>query len=246
MQTGPNMGLVTWDLLEDFFNHAQLKANFDTIDGHNHTTGRGVQIPAGGLAPNSVTTSTLAPGAITDSSISTGSITDSRLASPPSGAYRILTSSSFLTPQGLSSGNFLLGPQYAFATGNRSSTGDFGPSVAVAQISPTALNIPNKTAKIRVTGVVGSSAVTSSTTLTFGAFSLPSLGGTGSNISFTLSTISALNSTVSNPTPSAWTQFVSGDVTLPTVDTYLGLFMLSSASLTGVLSIHSRLELHYV
>lgn len=50
----PNMGLVKWDSINDSFSHEQLAANFQTIDEHNHTAGKGVQIPYGGLAEQSV------------------------------------------------------------------------------------------------------------------------------------------------------------------------------------------------
>ena len=50
----PNMGLVKWDSINDYFSHEQLAANFQSLDEHNHTAGKGKQIPAGGLAENSV------------------------------------------------------------------------------------------------------------------------------------------------------------------------------------------------
>src|SRR5215831_9762696 len=53
MSTTPNMSLVlptdhgsadTWDLI--------LDAVFSTIDAHDHTTGKGVKVPSGGLNIN--------------------------------------------------------------------------------------------------------------------------------------------------------------------------------------------------
>lgn len=50
----PNMGLVKWDSLNDAFSHEQLAANFQALDAHDHTPGKGVPIPYGGLAEQSV------------------------------------------------------------------------------------------------------------------------------------------------------------------------------------------------
>lgn len=50
----PNMGLFKWDSINDFFSHEQLAANFQALDEHDHTTGKGEQIPYGGLAEQSV------------------------------------------------------------------------------------------------------------------------------------------------------------------------------------------------
>lgn len=55
----PNMGLVKWDSINDYFSHVQLAANMEALDSHNHTAGKGVQIPYGGLAEQSVSFSNL-------------------------------------------------------------------------------------------------------------------------------------------------------------------------------------------
>jgi len=50
----PNMGLATWNLLLDPYNFTQLATNWLRLDQHDHTGGRGVQIPMGGIAPGAV------------------------------------------------------------------------------------------------------------------------------------------------------------------------------------------------
>lgn len=50
----PNMGLVKWESLNDNFSHEQLAANWQLMDEHDHTSGKGKQIPFGGLAEGSV------------------------------------------------------------------------------------------------------------------------------------------------------------------------------------------------
>ena len=58
------MGLYTWDQLGDSYNYAQLAQNFQTLDFHDHSAGRGTQIPAGGLAPGAVLSSNIAANQI--------------------------------------------------------------------------------------------------------------------------------------------------------------------------------------
>lgn len=92
-----NMGLVKWDSSSDLFSHVQLAANFQSIDDHDHTTGKGLRIPAGGLASLSVATGTLQDGSVTgakladgsvgtvkiaDANVTTGKIADANVTSP--------------------------------------------------------------------------------------------------------------------------------------------------------------------
>jgi hypothetical protein len=58
--TSTNMSLRIWNLLNDPFDHAQLATNWDKVDQHDHTSGRGVQIPTAGLADGSVSITKLA------------------------------------------------------------------------------------------------------------------------------------------------------------------------------------------
>jgi hypothetical protein len=54
------MSLFSWDLAEDDYNHAQLSANWQNIDFHDHSPGRGVQISGSGIAPGSIASAHLA------------------------------------------------------------------------------------------------------------------------------------------------------------------------------------------
>jgi hypothetical protein len=69
MLTTTNMSLKVWNTLADTFSHTDLQANWNAVDAHDHTTGKGLQIPAGGLAANAVTTAALANGAVTATKI---------------------------------------------------------------------------------------------------------------------------------------------------------------------------------
>lgn len=51
------MSLETWPDVDDYFDHAVLADNFATIDGHDHTVGKGVQVPTGGIVDGAITPS---------------------------------------------------------------------------------------------------------------------------------------------------------------------------------------------
>lgn len=64
MVTSANMGLTVWDSLNDRFNHDELADNFTAIDEHDHSTGKGVQVPTGGIANSAVTEPKLGAAAV--------------------------------------------------------------------------------------------------------------------------------------------------------------------------------------
>lgn len=76
----PNMSLVRWDSLSDNYSHTELASNFQAIDDHDHTAGKGKLIPAGGLASLAVTSANLQDGIFTSSKIADGSVTTAKIA----------------------------------------------------------------------------------------------------------------------------------------------------------------------
>lgn len=77
----PNMGLTAWDLGTDPYDHSQLASNFSQIDLHNHTSGKGLQIPTDGIQNSAVTSVKIAGNAVLPTThIPTDSIPQSRLA----------------------------------------------------------------------------------------------------------------------------------------------------------------------
>lgn len=63
------MSLVTWDNIEDAYDFEQLAGNWQKLDFHDHSPGRGVPIASGGLALGSVTSNAIASGAVTASKV---------------------------------------------------------------------------------------------------------------------------------------------------------------------------------
>lgn len=89
--SAPNMGLRRWDVGTDKFNYAELAENFTKLDGHDHTSGKGRQIPTGGIADSAVTTLKLNDEAVTAQKIANNTITSAKLA-PGVGQPPLVTS----------------------------------------------------------------------------------------------------------------------------------------------------------
>lgn len=68
------MGLRVWDQLADPYDHSQLAANWYKVDLHDHTPGRGVQIPAEGIADGAITGTKIGSSAVTSSNIVNGTL----------------------------------------------------------------------------------------------------------------------------------------------------------------------------
>lgn len=75
-----NMTLAIWDQPTDHFDYINLYQNFTKIDAHDHTTGKGAQIPEGGIANGAVTQGKLASGAVGASQIQSNAISSSKIA----------------------------------------------------------------------------------------------------------------------------------------------------------------------
>ena len=78
MITAPYMGLAVWNSVTDTWNHEQLADNFRKLDEHDHASGKGVQIPTGGIKDGAITKSKLAPDTlvIEDGTIDTRHLRD--------------------------------------------------------------------------------------------------------------------------------------------------------------------------
>lgn len=74
-----NMSLTCWTDLGDFFSNTELANNFTAIDEHDHTSGKGVQIPAGGIGPAAVTATAIASNAVTTAKIADDAVTSDKL-----------------------------------------------------------------------------------------------------------------------------------------------------------------------
>lgn len=83
--TTTNMSLQSWDQVGDIYDHAQLAGNWSKVDQHDHTSGKGKQVPTGGIEDGAVTavklastplinTAQLVDGSVTSAKINDGTI----------------------------------------------------------------------------------------------------------------------------------------------------------------------------
>lgn len=79
--TTPNMSLIKWTEGSDPYDHTQLAGNFQRIDEHDHTSGKGVRLSGSSLVNESIGTAQLANGSVTDIKIASATITADKLAS---------------------------------------------------------------------------------------------------------------------------------------------------------------------
>lgn len=62
--SSPNMSLLIWNQGTDQYDHAQLANNWAKVDEHDHTSGKGIQIPTGGIADGAITSPKIASGVL--------------------------------------------------------------------------------------------------------------------------------------------------------------------------------------
>jgi hypothetical protein len=77
--TTTNMGLKAWDLGTDPYSHSDLAGNFAAIDVHDHTSGKGKQIPTGGIADSAITSAKIADGTIVTADLANNSVTSAKI-----------------------------------------------------------------------------------------------------------------------------------------------------------------------
>jgi hypothetical protein len=77
--TTPSMGLKRWDQPNDIFSYVELSDNLALLDAHDHSAGKGVQIPTAGIVNNAIDATKLADNAVTATKIPVASITGDRL-----------------------------------------------------------------------------------------------------------------------------------------------------------------------
>jgi hypothetical protein len=74
--TTTNMGLVKWSELTDPYDHSQLSGNFQRIDEHDHTSGKGARLKGSSLEDESIGTLQIANLSVTDAKLAGGITTD--------------------------------------------------------------------------------------------------------------------------------------------------------------------------
>lgn len=78
--TTPKMGLIKWSEGSDPYDHTQLATNFQKIDEHDHTTGKGTRLVGASLEAEAIDTEQLADSSVTNAKLA-GGITADKLSS---------------------------------------------------------------------------------------------------------------------------------------------------------------------
>lgn len=233
--TTPNMSLTKWDDLNDYFSHAQLAANFQAIDEHDHTSGRGAQIPAGGLAPLSVSAANLQEGVFTVEKIADGSITndkiadatiaagkiavgaaipDSKLASPNNASWVDVWEKAVIFTDAHTTGTYLLtdGTPLLAATN--------GSAAAVKYLDPadrTAGSLTNQY-RVRIT-LLANATAPGTITYTGALYPISAVAGAADSVTVTAGA-AAHTAAITNPTASTRHNNVSATATADTAGYY--------------------------
>lgn len=70
--TTANMGLVKWTELSDPYDHTQLSGNFQKIDEHDHTVGKGKRLSGAALESEAINTAQLKDKSVTNAKLAGG------------------------------------------------------------------------------------------------------------------------------------------------------------------------------
>lgn len=227
-----NMGLTKWDSLNDSFSHAQLAANFQALDEHDHTESKGVQIPAGGIAPlavgpgnlqdgtfttekiadDAVTSAKLADGAVTAAHIASGAaIPDSKLASANNDVYRLVHKANARGVDLATGTTYILGVGafVASATNTASPIDSF-------YFDNADYDTNSLTPMLRLRAQLFTNATAPTSTFTVGLYPVDSVVGNADNQNFTVGTVVS-GSTVAfaAPTLSTRNQSVTANFAIP-------------------------------
>jgi hypothetical protein len=239
-----NMGLRSWDSAVDLFAYTELANNWSLVDLHDHSSGKGVQIPTAGIANLAVTGPKLAAGAISDATkIVDGSVSDAKLASSSLGAYKTLamaTAATFFPTSG---------DYYHVGTGSlkRAGAGLDASGAHIIPIRAADLVVPGKSTVLRLRVNWATNAVAPTVGFTSGIWPIATSGGTSGNTDFT--TGSRLgDATLAAPSASSFGTITGTDFALPTDGNYLfgARFLGGTMATNSVYTITTFLQYRYV
>lgn len=168
--TSAKMGLRIWNLLTDLYDHSQLADNWAKVDYHDHSPGKGVQIPTEGFADASVTTAKLA--ATVD----------------PTGAYT--SAKPIFRTTSTISGTAAAGTYGMRMDGGSTSPLPLPASAYVVYLDPAQWTASGRTVRYQLRGHIITNAVAPTSTYAWALYPVATWGGTSGNYP-TVATIGA-------------------------------------------------------
>lgn len=272
--TSVNMGLTKWPELTDGFSHLELADNFEKLDVHDHSTGKGKTIPYGGLDALSVgdvqlrsdsvtaskildsavttskildlnvTTGKLADLAVTTGKIAASAVSEAKLASPMAGVYRAVHQNSAVFAAGATVNTYGFAGPGTFIATATNTT----VALSTIRIVSTDFAVTGLSTKLRVWGII-MTAVAPTSTFTLGLHPVTATTGTTGNIQYTIGA-AVTGSTVAQIAPSAntITQLAGSDFAIPADGTYvLGcVTSVATTATNSVTAISTRLQMRHV
>jgi hypothetical protein len=225
--TSPKLGLRVWNLLTDLYDHTQLADNWAKVDYHDHSPGKGVQIPTEGLADGSVTALKLAAD------------------TNPAGLYDYYHNLYFgggtVAPVG-STVYGMLGANSVLAVGAA------GSSVVAFHIEPSDFTALGRTPKMRLVTSLITNAVAPATTINSTLYPITAFGGTSGNAP----TVATVGSSISGmafvtQAASSGAYGTSFDFDVPASSWYmLGINANATVAAGSFVWVQSALQVHWV
>lgn len=237
-----NMGIKSWDQSGDPFSYAELAANWILVDVHDHTSGKGIQIPTAGIANLAVTNAKLATSSVDSNKIVDGAVADTDLASPNNGVYRTVVNAGGLFTADATTGVQLFTTSGLFVGSGVSSS----VALALFHLQAAAFSVAGKTTRLRVSILVGENATVSGATFTAGLYPV-TIAGAADAVTVTAGTVVATSTAaVAAPSTNSLTNANSSDFTMPADGAYaLGVNVTGTHGANAAANITARLTFRH-
>lgn len=251
----PSMGLKRWNLPNDVYSYVELSDNFALIDSHDHTLGKGNQIPTAGIANLAVDSTKLASDAVTISKIPVNTITgdrvvnstlpDTKFASPNNVVWRTLQNHAVIGTSSMGAGTVygLTGNGGIIASGVGG-----GSAPLLFPFVASHYAVAAKATKLRVLGAVITNATTPVTNVTLALNPVSTVGGGANNLLANLAAaVSGSAVTAISPTSSSRITLTGSEFDAP-ADGFYALTVSASAApaANSALGISVMLQIRHV
>lgn len=233
----PKMSLRVWDQFSDPYSHDQLADNWSKVDLHDHTPGRGVQIPTEGIADGAVTGAKLAASNIISTiQVVDGSLLDTDLASPNNTVYKTVAQVGGLVNAGSAAGTYYFTPG-----ANLTGSGVTNASLPVIfPFTTTDYAVANKATVFRLAASWVTNNVAPLSTFTLGMYPITASSGGVSSLGITLGAVVAGSNgaLVAAPAATANNKIYSADFSMGASANYafgmaISVATAAASSLTG-------------
>lgn len=228
--TSPNMGLKEWDLPGDVYSHTDLVTNWNAIDTHDHTSGKGVQIPTAGIGNLAVTGPKIAANSIDGTKIIDGSLTDSELFSPNNGVYRNIYQGAASIVGGTVVGTYFFSSAASASGSTAGVSGSPGAYPDLVPLTAADYAVVGRTTRIRVLYTWAVNAVAPTASFTAGLYPISLLAGSGAMTTTLGAVVTGTTVLASNPPGAAANFGASGDINLPANAIYVPGFTITGGT----------------